>query len=163
MTLLLNVPEHFANSAESAGEEKRNDFGHYITLADLLNNAAKTINSRRALAGAGDSFCAGKRIEDFLRPAWARQSPQAELIEALINFDSPFRRGAGAAIGRWNHPANSLRLVSQARTQNSKCLVISLCRRSIELIQSRANRIPRAAELVLLGYRSMRKRAAELV
>src|SRR5258705_2100111 len=74
----------------------------YITLADLFDSAAKDKNIRVVLwHGAGDSFCAGNDIEDFLKnPPAAGESPQARLIKALINFDKPIvAAGQGAAIG----------------------------------------------------------------
>src|SRR5438132_14424914 len=74
----------------------------YITLADLLNNAAKDDLIRVVLwHGAGDSFSAGNDIQDFLKnPPGAGESPQASLIEALINFDKPIVAAVqGAAIG----------------------------------------------------------------
>src|SRR5438067_7276435 len=63
----------------------------YITLADLLNDAAKDDQIRVVLwHGAGDSFSAGNDIQDFLKnPPGAGESPQARLIEALLNFDKP--------------------------------------------------------------------------
>ncbi len=66
----------------------------YITLADLLNNAAKDDQIRVVLwHGAGDSFSAGNDIQDFLKnPPGAGESPQARLIQALINFDKPRKR-----------------------------------------------------------------------
>ena len=40
----------------------------YTTLADIFNRAAKDERVRVALwHGAGDSFCAGNDIEDFLK------------------------------------------------------------------------------------------------
>ena len=74
----------------------------YITLADLLNDAAKDDQIRVVLwHGAGDSFSAGNDIQDFLKnPPGAGESPQARLIEALINFDKPIVVAVqGAAIG----------------------------------------------------------------
>src|SRR2546421_12133282 len=74
----------------------------YIMLADLLNNAAKDDQIRVVLwHGAGDSFSAGNDIQDFLKnPPVAGESPQARLIEALINFDKPIVAAVqGAAIG----------------------------------------------------------------
>src|ERR1700757_1429144 len=74
----------------------------YITLADLLNNAAKDDQIRVVLwHGAGDSFSAGNDIQDFLKnPPGAGESPQARLIAALINFDKPIVAAVqGAAIG----------------------------------------------------------------
>src|SRR6266487_3784163 len=84
--------------------EKKNamTLAMYITLADLLNNAAKDDLIRVVLwHGAGDSFSAGNDIQDFLKnPPGAGESPQARLIEALINFDKPIVAAVqGAAIG----------------------------------------------------------------
>ena len=63
----------------------------YITMAELLNNAAKDDSVRVVLwHGAGDSFCAGNDLEDFLKnPMGPGDSPQSRLINALINFDKP--------------------------------------------------------------------------
>src|SRR6266481_8745857 len=73
--------------------EKKNamTLAMYITLADLLNEAAKDDQIRVVLwHSAGDSFSAGNDIEDFLKnPPGAGKSPQAELIDALVNFDKP--------------------------------------------------------------------------
>jgi enoyl-CoA hydratase/carnithine racemase len=74
----------------------------YITMADLLNNAAKDDSVRVVLwHGAGDSFCAGNDLEDFLKnPMGPGDSPQSRLIEALINFDRPIVAAVhGFAIG----------------------------------------------------------------
>jgi enoyl-CoA hydratase/carnithine racemase len=71
-------------------------------LADLLNNAAKDEQIRVVLwHGAGDSFSAGNDIQDFLKnPPGAGESPQARLIEALVDFDKPIVVAVqGAAIG----------------------------------------------------------------
>src|SRR5881394_3341286 len=74
----------------------------YTTLADVFNVAAKDETIRVLLwHGAGDSFCAGNDVEDFLKnPPGPGESPQARLMEALINFDKPIVVAVhGAAIG----------------------------------------------------------------
>ncbi|GGD00431.1 enoyl-CoA hydratase [Undibacterium terreum] len=74
----------------------------YVTLADLLDNAAKDDQVRVVLwHGAGDSFCAGNDLEDFMKnPPGPHESPQSKLIMALINFDKPLVAAVhGAAIG----------------------------------------------------------------
>src|SRR5258708_4591717 len=74
----------------------------YITMADLLNGAAKDDDIRVVLwHGAGDSFCAGNDVEDFLKnPPGPGESPQARLISALIDFEKPLVAAVhGAAIG----------------------------------------------------------------
>jgi len=77
-------------------------FAMYDTMADLLNNAAKDDSVRVVLwHGAGDSFCAGNDLEDFLKnPMGPGDSPQSHLIEALINFYKPIVAAVqGFAIG----------------------------------------------------------------
>jgi enoyl-CoA hydratase/carnithine racemase len=74
----------------------------YVTLADLLNEAAKDDGIRAALwHGAGDSFCAGNDIQDFLKnPPGPGESPQARLMSALVDFDKPLVAAVqGNAIG----------------------------------------------------------------
>src|SRR5437879_1287261 len=60
----------------------------YITLSDLFDSAAKDDEIRVVLwHGAGDSFCAGNDIGDFLKnPPGRGESPQALLMKALISF-----------------------------------------------------------------------------
>jgi enoyl-CoA hydratase/carnithine racemase len=55
----------------------------YVALAGILNQAAIDDNTRIVLwHGAGDSFCAGNDIEDFLKnPPGPGESPQARLME----------------------------------------------------------------------------------
>ena len=74
----------------------------YIAMADLLNNAAKDDSVRVVLwHGAGDSFCAGNDLEDFLKnPMGPGDSPQSRLIDAFIAFDKPIVAAVhGFAIG----------------------------------------------------------------
>src|SRR5258708_20899514 len=63
----------------------------YVALAGILNEAANDENTRVVLwHGAGDSFCAGNDIEDFLKnPPGPGESPQAALIDSFVNFDKP--------------------------------------------------------------------------
>jgi len=74
----------------------------YVALAGILNEAANDENTRAVLwHGAGDSFCAGNDIEDFLKnPPGPGESPQAGLMNAFVNFDKPLVAAVhGAAIG----------------------------------------------------------------
>jgi enoyl-CoA hydratase/carnithine racemase len=74
----------------------------YITMADLLNNAANDDSVRVVLwHGAGDSFCAGNDLEDFLKnPMGPGDSPQSRLIDAFIAFEKPIVAAVhGFAIG----------------------------------------------------------------
>ena len=74
----------------------------YVALADILNAADKEDDTCVVLwYGAGDSFCAGNDIEDFLKnPPGPGESPQARLMNALVDFDKPLIAAVqGAAIG----------------------------------------------------------------
>jgi enoyl-CoA hydratase/carnithine racemase len=74
----------------------------YVTLANIFNEAGRDVHTRAVLwYGAGDSFCAGNDLEEFLRdPSGSAESPQAQLMNALIDFDKPLVAAVrGAAIG----------------------------------------------------------------
>ena len=74
----------------------------YVTLAEILNDAAKDEEIRVVLwTGAGDSFSAGNDLEDFLKnPPGPGEGPQAQLANALLNFDKPLIAAVrGVAIG----------------------------------------------------------------
>jgi enoyl-CoA hydratase/carnithine racemase len=74
----------------------------YIELADILDDAARDASIRVVLwHGAGDSFCAGNDVEDFLKnPPGPGESPQARLENAFVEFDKPLVAAVqGAAIG----------------------------------------------------------------
>src|SRR5258708_16863543 len=76
--------------------------GMYVHLADIFNEAARDASIRVVLwHGAGDSFCAGNDIEDFLEnPPGPGLSPQAQLENALVDFDKPLIAAVqGVAIG----------------------------------------------------------------
>src|ERR1700730_276715 len=74
----------------------------YVTLANVFNDAAKDERVHIVLwHGAGDSFCAGNDIDDFLKnPPGPGDSPQAQLMHAFIALDKPLIAAVqGAAIG----------------------------------------------------------------
>src|SRR5260221_2149488 len=74
----------------------------YTVLADLLNEAATDERVRVVLwHGAGDAFCAGNDLEDFMKnPPGPAESPQSHLINALISFPKPLVAAVhGVAIG----------------------------------------------------------------
>src|ERR1700723_1610619 len=60
----------------------------YLSLASIFNEAANDENTRVILwHGAGDSFCAGNDIEDFLKnPPGPGESPQAALMHVLVDL-----------------------------------------------------------------------------
>ena len=84
--------------------EKKNAtaFSMYSTVTELLNAAAKDDETGVVqLHGAGDAFCAGNDLGDFLHnPLNSGDSPQARFITALIEFDKPLIAAVhGVAIG----------------------------------------------------------------
>lgn len=140
----------------------------YLTLADLINSAARDDQIRVVLChGEGDSFCAGHDFEDFLKnPPGVGESPQSCLIDALLNLDKPIVAavhglviGSGTAMlthcdfvyagesAKFQMPFIDLGLVPQF---GSTCLV-----------PARIGHV-RAAELILLGQPFDGPRAAEL-
>src|SRR5213595_3697357 len=140
----------------------------YITLADLLNDAAKDDQIRVVLwHGAGDSFSAGNDIQDFLKnPPGAGESPQARLIEALINFDKPIVAAVqGAAIGGGTTMLTHCDFVFAGETAKFRMPFVNLSLvpefGSSFSIPARAGHL-RAVELFMLGEPLTAARAAEL-
>jgi enoyl-CoA hydratase/carnithine racemase len=140
----------------------------YTGLASMLDAAAKDDGVRVVLwHGAGDAFCAGNDLDDFLKnPMGPGDSPQATLITAMINFSKPLVAAVhGAAIGggttmlthcdfvyagesaRFQMPFINLGLVPEFATSSSLPARIGYLR---------------AAELIMLGLPFDAKRAAEL-
>jgi len=140
----------------------------YVTLADLLNVAAKDEQIRAVLwHGAGDSFCAGNDVEDFLKnPPGPGESPQARLMNALINFDKPLIAAVqGAAIGGGTTMLTHCDFVYAGESAKFQMPFINLglvpefgasCS-----VPARIGHL-RAAELILLGLPFDARRAAEL-
>ena len=84
--------------------EKRNAMtsSMYMKLADIFNDTARDERIRVVLwHGAGEAFSAGNDVEDFLQnPPGSGDSPQARLMNALLDFDKPLIAAVhGAAIG----------------------------------------------------------------
>jgi enoyl-CoA hydratase/carnithine racemase len=140
----------------------------YITLTDLLNDAAKDNQIRVVLwHGAGDSFSAGNDIEDFLKnPPGAGESPQARLIQALINFDKPIVAAVqGAAIGGGTTMLTHCDLVFAGESAKFQMPFVNL---AVVPEFGTSYSVParlgylRAAGLILLGSRFDAKHAAEL-
>src|SRR6201988_4603417 len=150
--------------------EKKNamTLAMYRTLAGLLNDAAKDDQIRVVLwHGAGDSFSAGNDIEDFLKnPPGADESPQARLIEALINFDKPIVAAVqGAAIGGGTTMLTHCDFVVAGESTKFQMPFINLALvpefGSSYSVTARVGHL-RAAELILLGLPFDARRAAEL-
>jgi enoyl-CoA hydratase/carnithine racemase len=140
----------------------------YITMADLLNGAAKDDHIRVVLwHGAGDSFCAGNDLEDFMKnPPGPGESPQARLINALINFDKPLVAAVhGAAIGGGTTMLTHCDFVYAGESAKFQMPFINLALvpefASTYSVPTRVGFL-RAAELILLGLPFDAARAAEL-
>jgi len=140
----------------------------YITMADLLNATAKDDGVRVVLwHGAGDSFCAGNDLEDFLKnPMGPSDSPQSRLINALINFDKPIVAAVqGAAIGGGTTMLTHCDFVYAGESAKFQMPFINLALvPEFGTSYSLPARIGylRAAELIQLGQPFDAQRAAEL-
>ena len=140
----------------------------YVALSDILRKATKDERTRVALwHGAGDSFCAGNDIEDFLKnPPGPGESPQAQLMHALIDFDKPLVAAVhGAAIGGGTTMLLHCDFVYAGESAKFQMPFINLALvpefGSSSIVSARIGHL-RAAELILLGSRYDAKRALEL-
>jgi enoyl-CoA hydratase/carnithine racemase len=140
----------------------------YITMAELLNGAAKDDQVRVVLwHAAGNSFSAGNDIEDFMKnPPAKGESPQAQLIHALVNFDKPLVAAVqGAAIGGGTTMLAHCDFVYAGESAKFQLPFVNLALvpefGSSYLLPLRFG-YTRAAELILLGRPFDASRAAEL-
>ena len=140
----------------------------YIAMADILNAAAKDDGVRVVLwYAAGDSFCAGNDLEDFLKnPMGPGDSPQSRLINALINFDKPIVAAVhGFAIGGGTTMLTHCDFVCASDTAKFQMPFINLALvpefGTTYSIPARIGYL-RAAELIQLGQPFDAKRAVEL-
>jgi enoyl-CoA hydratase/carnithine racemase len=140
----------------------------YITMAELLNGAAKDDQIRVVLwHAAGNSFSAGNDIEDFMKnPPPPGESPQAQLIHALINLDKPLVAAVqGAAIGGGTTMLAHCDFVYAGESAKFQLPFVNLALvpefGSSYLFPLRFG-YTRAAELILLGGSFGASRAAEL-
>jgi enoyl-CoA hydratase/carnithine racemase len=140
----------------------------YVTLADIFNDASKDERTRVVLwHGAGDSFCAGNDIEDFLKnPPGPGDSPQARLMNALVDFDKPLIAAVhGAAIGGGTTMLTHCDFVYAGESAKFQMPFVNLALvpefGSSCAVPARIGHL-RAAELILLGLPFDAKRAADL-
>jgi enoyl-CoA hydratase/carnithine racemase len=140
----------------------------YVALARIFNEAANDANTRVVLwHGAGDSFCAGNDIEDFLKnPPGPGESPQAGLMKAFLNFDKPLVAAVhGAAIGGGTTMLLHCDFVYAGDSAKFQMPFINLAVvpefGSSSIVPARIGQL-RAAELILLGSQFDARRAAEL-
>jgi len=142
--------------------------GMYVTLAGILNDAAKDERIRVVLwHGAGDSFCAGNDVEDFLKnPPGPGESPQAQLMNAFIDLAKPLVAAVhGAAIGGGTTMLTHCDFVYAGESAKFQMPFINLALvpefGSSFSVPARVGHL-RAAELLLLGLPFDARRAAEL-
>jgi enoyl-CoA hydratase/carnithine racemase len=140
----------------------------YVALADILNEAAKEEDIRVVLwCGAGDSFCAGNDIEDFLKnPPGPGDSPQARLMNAFVDFDKPLIAAVqGAAIGGGTTMLTHCDFVYAGESAKFQMPFINLALvpefGSSWSLPAQLGQI-RAAELVLLGLPFDARHASDL-
>src|SRR6201994_1885470 len=140
----------------------------YVALAGIFNEAANDENTRVVLwHGAGDSFCAGNDIEDFLKnPPGPGESPQAGLMKAFLDFDKPIVVAVqGAAIGGGTTMLTHCDFIYAGDSAKFQMPFINLALvpefGSSCSVPARIGHL-RAAELILSGTPFDAKRAAEL-
>ncbi|HEV3302885.1 MAG TPA: enoyl-CoA hydratase [Planctomycetaceae bacterium] len=140
----------------------------YLDLADLLNGAAGDDRIRAALwHAAGDAFCAGNDVEDFLKnPPGPGESPQSRLMKAFLAFDKPLIAAVqGAAVGGGATMLTHCDFVYAAENAKFQMPFINLALvPEFGTSWSLPARIGylRAAELILLAIPFDAKRALEL-
>src|SRR6185369_14081646 len=140
----------------------------YVALARIFNEAAKDESTRIVVwHGAGDSFCAGNDIEDFLNnPPGPGESPQAGLMDALVDFDKPLVAAVrGAAIGGGTTMLTHCDFIYAGESTKFQMPFINLAVvpefGSSCSVPARIGHV-RAAELILLGAAFDARRVAEL-
>ena len=140
----------------------------YVGLAGIFNEAAHDEGTRVVVwHGAGDSFCAGNDIGDFLKnPPGPGESPQARLMNALVNLDKPLVAAVrGAAIGGGTTMLTHCDFVYAGESAQFQMPFINLAVvpefGSSYSVPARVGHL-RAAELILLGIPFDARRAAEL-
>ena len=140
----------------------------YLSLASIFNKAANDENTRVILwHGAGDSFCAGNDVEDFLKkPPGPGESPQAGLMNAFVNFDKPVVAAVhGAAVGGGTTMLTHCDFIYAGESAKFQMPFVNLAVvpefGSSCSVPARIGHL-RAAELLLLGASFGAGRAAEL-
>jgi len=140
----------------------------YVALAEIFSEAAKDERTRVVLwHGAGEAFCAGNDVEDFLKnPPGPGESPQARLMNALIDFDKPLIAAVrGAAIGGGTTMLTHCDFVYAGESAKFLMPFVDLAVvpefGSSLAVPATIGHV-RAAELLLLGSRFDARRAADL-
>ena len=140
----------------------------YTSLAEIFGDAGKDEAIRVVLwHGAGDAFCAGNDLGDFLKnPPEPGNFPQGRLMDALIGFEKPIVAAVqGAAIGGGTTMLTHCDFVYAGENAKFEVPFINLALvpefGSSFSVPARMGHL-RAAELFLLGEFFSATRAAEL-
>ena len=139
----------------------------YTELAQILNEAAEDEDVRVVRwHAAGDTFCAGNDVGDFLKPPAPGESPQARLMDAFVRFEKPIVVAVqGAAVGGGTTMLTHCDFVYAAESAKFKLPFIDLALvpefGSSYAMPARIGHL-RATELFLLGETFGAARAAEL-
>ena len=140
----------------------------YTSLADIFNRAAEDEEVRVVLwHSAGDAFCAGNDMGDFLNnPPGPGNFPQGRLMDAFVRFEKPIVVAVqGAAIGGGTTMLTHCDFVYAGESAKFQLPFINLGLvpefGSSYSVPARMGHL-RAAELYLLGERFTAARAAEL-
>ncbi|MGY4175959.1 enoyl-CoA hydratase/carnithine racemase [Bradyrhizobium sp. USDA 4518] len=140
--------------------------GMYLQLAQILNEAAEDDDVRVVRwHGAGDTFCAGNDVKDFLKTPAPGESPQSRLMDAFIKFEKPIVVAVQGAVGGGTTMLTHCDFVFAGESAKFKLPFIDLALvpefGSSFTIPARIGHL-RAAELFLLGETFGAARAAEL-
>src|SRR5262244_974602 len=140
----------------------------YTSMADILNEADKDDAIRVVLwHGAGNAFCAGNDVVDFLKtPPRPGAFPQGLLMEAFVRFEKPIVVAVqGAAIGGGTTMLTHCDFVYAGESAKFQLPFINLALvpefGASYSIPARIGYL-RAAELIQLGKPFDAKRAVEL-
>lgn len=141
--------------------------GMYAQLAQILDEAAEDDAVRVVLwHSAGNTFCAGNDVGDFLKTPEPGETPQARLMDAFIRFEKPIVVAVqGMAVGGGTTMLTHCDFVYAGESAKFKLPFIDLALvpefGSSFTIPARIGHL-RAAELFLLGETFGAARAAEL-
>ncbi|MGY2904193.1 enoyl-CoA hydratase [Bradyrhizobium sp. URHC0002] len=139
----------------------------YTRLAKIFDEADQDEAVRVVLwSGAGNAFCAGNDVEDFLKTPQPGESPQARLMEAFIRFEKPIVAAVhGAVIGGGTTMLTHCDFVYAGESAKFRLPFIDLALvpefGSSFSIPARVGHL-RAAEMFLLAAPFAAARAAEL-
>jgi enoyl-CoA hydratase/carnithine racemase len=139
----------------------------YTRLAEIFREADQDEATRVVLwYGAGNAFCAGNDVEDFLKTPEPGESPQARLMDAFIRFEKPIVAAVhGAVIGGGTTMLTHCDFVYAGESAKFKLPFIDLALvpefGSSFSIPARVGHL-RAAEMFLMAEPFTAARAAEL-